>query len=197
MSAVITLIAYLLVPALLVVLCQRVSWLDKAGVVVLSFASGIALAATGMLPDLAGAEALKTVQTNLSEIAIALALPLLVFSIDVKASFGMAGDTMKSMGVALVAVIIASAAGAFIYADSLANVWQIAGMSVGAYTGGGPNMAAIKTAIEADENTFTTMITYDILLSALYLMFVMTLAKPIFSRFLRPYRSQGEHAYHT
>lgn len=197
MSAVITLIAYLLVPALLVVLCQRVSWLDKAGVVVLSFASGIALAATGMLPDLAGAEALKTVQTNLSEIAIALALPLLVFSIDVKASFGMAGDTMKSMGVALIAVIIASAAGAFIYADSLANVWQIAGMSVGAYTGGGPNMAAIKTAIEADENTFTTMITYDILLSALYLMFVMTLAKPIFSRFLRPYRSQGEHAYHT
>lgn len=196
MPVVLTLIVYLLVPALLIILCQRVRWLDKAGVVVLSFAGGIALSSTGLLPQWVGAGALQAVQTNLSEIAIALALPLLVFSIDVKASFGMAGDTMKSLGVALIAVIIASAVGAFIYADSLANVWQIAGMSVGAYTGGGPNMAAIKTAIGADENTFTTMITYDILLSALYLMFVMTLAKPIFSRFLRPYSSQGEHAYH-
>lgn len=194
MSAV-ALLLFLVVPALLILLCQRFPLLDKAGVVVLSFVVGIGLSALrGLIP---GADAVHGLQTSLSEVSIALALPLLVFSIDVKASLSMAGNTMKSMGIALLSVIIVSAFGAALFSDQLTNVWQIAGMSVGAYTGGGPNMAAIKTAIEADETLFTTMITYDILLSALYLLFVMTLAKPLFGRFLRPFESRGEHAYHA
>ncbi|MEJ2416993.1 MAG: DUF819 family protein [Exilibacterium sp.] len=197
MPVIVVLLIYLFFPAALVLICQRVPWLDKVGVVVLSFTLGIVLSAADLPTQLVDKATLGALQTRISELSIALALPLLVFSIDVRASFSMAGDTMKSMGIALVAVIVTSAVGAWLYADSLANVWQIAGMSVGAYTGGGPNMAAIKTAIEADEHTFTTMITYDILLSALYLLFVMTLAKPIFSRFLRPFESRGEHAYHA
>lgn len=188
-------LAYLLIPAVIIILAQKLPLLDKAGVVVLSFALGIALSA--IAAGNSDWAALAGIRTTLSEVSIALALPLLVFSIDVKASLSMAGDTMKSMAIALLSVLIISAIGAFFYVDTLDNVWQIAGMSVGAYTGGGPNMAAIKTAIEADETIFTTMITYDILLSALYLIFVMTLAKPIFSRVLRPFQSQGQHAYHT
>lgn len=195
MFTALALIAYLLLPALLIMLCQRLPWLDKIGVVVLSFALGIGLSALASL--LPGWQSLAPLRTGLSEITIALALPLLVFSIDVKASLSMAGNTMKSMTVALLAVLLVSAGGAFLYAGTLDNVWQIAGMSVGAYTGGGPNMAAIKAAIGADETVFTSMITYDILLSALYLLFVMTLAKPIFGLFLRPFVSGGEHAYHT
>lgn len=188
-------LAYLLIPAVIIILAQKLPLLDKAGVVVLSFALGIALSA--IAAGNSDWAALAGIRTTLSEVSIALALPLLVFSIDVKASLSMAGDTMKSMAIALLSVLIISAIGAFFYVDTLDNVWQIAGMSVGAYTGGGPNMAAIKTAIEADETIFTTMITYDILLSALYLIFVMTLAKPIFARVLRPFQSQGQHAYHT
>ena len=193
MSAIFAAVGYLLIPALLIVLCQKFQLLDKIGVVVLSFGLGIALSAGLDLPALFGKDALTGIQTNLSEVSIALALPLLVFSIDVKHSLSMAGDTMKSMGVALVAVMIVSALGAVLFSGQLNNIWQIAGMSVGAYTGGGPNMAAIKTAIEADQDIFVTMTTYDILLSALYLMFVMTLAKPIFGLFLRPFESNGIH----
>ncbi len=185
-----TALAYLLVPALLIILCQRFKLLDKIGVVVLSFGLGIALSAGLDLPALFGKEQLSAIQTNLSEISIALALPLLLFSIDVKHSLNMAGDTMKSMVVALLSVMVISAIGAFIFNDQLQNIWQIAGMSVGAYTGGGPNIAAVKTAIEADQAIFITMTTYDILLSALYLMFVMTVAKPLFSLFLRPFQSE-------
>ena len=193
MSGVIAILAYLIIPALLIILCQRFALLDKIGVVVLAFGSGIALSAGFDLPGLLGNESLPGVQATLSEIAIALALPLLVFSIDVKHSLGMAGDTMKSMAVALIAVMLVSAAGALIFNDRLDHIWQVAGMSVGAYTGGGPNMAAIKTAIDADQSIFVTMTTYDILLSAIYLIFVMTLAKPIFSLFLRPFESNGIH----
>ncbi len=188
---ILTALTYLLVPAVLIILCQNLRLLDKIGVVVLSFGLGIALSAGFDLPALFGEEQLSAIQMNLSEISIALALPLLLFSIDVKHSLNMAGDTMKSMVVALLSVMVISAIGAVLFNDQLQDIWQIAGMSVGAYTGGGPNIAAVKTAIEADQDIFITMTTYDILLSALYLMFVMTLAKPLFGLFLRPFQSDA------
>lgn len=188
MSVIVAAIMYLFIPALLVFLCQKFQILDKIGVVVLSFGLGILLSASLDFSSWIDPQSLTGLQTNLSEIAIALALPMLVFSIDVKHSLKMAGDTMKSMAVALVSVMLISFLGALLFSGQLNNIWQIAGMSVGAYTGGGPNMAAIKTAIDADQATFVTMTTYDILLSALYLIFVMTIAKPIFGLLLRPFQ---------
>lgn len=173
------------VPLLLIWLCQRLPLLDKIGVVVLSFGAGIGLSA--LLSGLPLWDNLTPVRTTLAEVSVALALPLLVFSVDIRASLTMAGDTLKSMATALLSVLLVSACGAWLFSSSLPGIWQIAGMSVGAYTGGGPNMAAIKTAIEADNTLFTTMITYDILLSALYLLFVMTLARPFFGLFLRAF----------
>ena len=184
-------IFYLLVPALLVVLCQRVNLLEKIGVVVMAFASGIILAMTVDLSSMFAADVIVSVQKNISEISIAIALPLLLFSINVKAALGMAGDTLKGMGLALLSVIVISIVGALIFSDQIEKVWQVAGMSVGAYTGGGPNMGAIKIAIEGDESIFLTMVTYDLIFSAMYLIFVMTIAQKIFGVFLRPYMSQN------
>ena len=184
-------IFYLLVPALLVVLCQRVNLLEKIGVVVMAFASGIILAVTVDLSSMFPADVIMPVQKNISEISIAIALPLLLFSINVKAALGMAGDTLKGMGLALLSVIVVSIIGALIFSDQIEKVWQVAGMSVGAYTGGGPNMGAIKIAIEGDESIFLTMVTYDLIFSAMYLIFVMTIAQKIFGVFLRPYVSQN------
>jgi uncharacterized membrane protein len=185
-------LAYLLIPALIVIACQRFALLDKAGVVVLSFGLGIAIAAGLDLTLLFEADTIKAVQKDVSEITIAIALPLLLFSINVKSALNMAGDTMKGMALALLSVIVISIAGSIIFADQVADVWQVAGMSVGAYTGGGPNMAAIKTAIDAKESIFVTMVTYDILFSAIYLIFVMTLGQRLFGLFLRKYEPKNE-----
>src|SRR5690606_5305873 len=68
---------------------------------------------------------------------------------------------------------------------------------VGAYPGGGSNLSAIKTAIGAADTLFTTMITYDILLSAMYLLFVMTIAKPIFSRLLPAFQAPEQEQDHS
>ncbi len=176
---------YIATPALLIILCQRFRFLDKAGVVVLSFGLGILLATSGMLPT---DPEVKSFQESLSGVSVALALSLLVFSMDILAALRTSGDTLKSMGLALLSVVLVSMIAAIIFAPYLPHIWQIAGMSVGAYTGGGPNMAAIKTAIDADTNLFTDMLTYDILMSSLYILFVITLAKPIFSKFLLPFK---------
>lgn len=184
----------LCLPALLIWLCQHLPWLDKAGVVVLSFTLGILLAASGVLP---AGDDIRALQSTLAEVSVALALPLLVFSMDVGAALRLAGNTLKSLGLALLAVMLVSTIAATVFAPYLNDIWQIAGMSVGAYTGGGPNMAAIKTAIGADDTLFTTMITYDILLSAMYLLFVMTVAKPIFSRLLPAFKAPEQEHDHS
>jgi uncharacterized membrane protein len=185
-------LAYLLIPALIVIACQRFPILDKLGAVVLSFGLGIAIAAGLDLTLLFEADTIAAVQKDVSEISIAIALPMLLFSINVKSALNMAGDTMKGMALALLSVIVISTAGAIIFADQVADVWQVAGMSVGAYTGGGPNMAAIKTAIDGKESIFVTMVTYDILFSAIYLVFVMTLGQRVFGLFLNKYEPKNE-----
>lgn len=187
-------LCYLLIPALLIFLCQRIGLLEKVGVVVLAFASGITIAMTVDLSALFPEEIIMPVQKNISEISIAIALPLLLFSINVKAALHMAGDTLKGMVLALISVMVVSIVGAVLFADQVDNVWQVAGMSVGAYTGGGPNMGAIKTAIEGDDSIFLAMVTYDLIFSAMYLIFVMTIAQKIFGLFLKPYQGSSEQA---
>jgi uncharacterized membrane protein len=182
---------YLLVPALLIVLAQRFSVLDKVGVVFLAFSAGILMAMTVDMSTFFSSELLTSVQKNISEISIAIALPLILFSINVKGAINMAGDTLKGMGLALLSVVVISTIGALIFADQVDEIWQVAGISVGAYTGGGPNMGAIKTAIGGDDSIFLTMVTYDIIFSAMYLMFIMTIAQKIFGMFLRPYESKN------
>jgi len=181
---------YLIAPALLVLLCQRNQLMEKIGVVVLTFAAGILIAMTIDLSAFFPQEVLMPVQKNISEISIAIALPLLMFSINVKSTLYMAKDTLKGMGLALLSVMVMSTIGALIFAEEVDKIWQVAGMSVGAYTGGGPNMGAIKTAIQGDESIFLTMVTYDIIFSAIYLVFVMSIAKSLFGKFLRPYESK-------
>jgi uncharacterized membrane protein len=182
---------YLLVPALLIVLAQRFSVLDKVGVVVLAFSAGILMAMTVDMSTFFSSELLTSVQKNISEISIAIALPLILFSINVKGAINMAGDTLKGMALALLSVVVISTIGALLFADQVDEIWQVAGISVGAYTGGGPNMGAIKTAIGGDDSIFLTMVTYDIIFSAMYLMFIMTIAQKIFGMFLRPYESKN------
>lgn len=184
---------YLLVPALIIFLCQRFPVLDKAGVVVVSFIIGIAIAVTGVLPT---DESVKGLQGDISGLSVAVALSLLVFSIDVWAALKLSGSTIKGLMFAVVSVVTMAMIAAIIFAPHLPFIWQIAGMSVGAYTGGGPNMAAIKVAIDADQAVFTDMLTYDILLSALYVLFVITIAKPIFSKFLIAYKEPEELQEH-
>ncbi|MDX1496156.1 MAG: DUF819 family protein [Salinisphaeraceae bacterium] len=177
----------LLAPAALIVLCRKWPPLDKLGLVLLAFGSGILISVLGALFGWQAAESTIATQTQITEIAIALALPLLVFSVDVRAALSETRATLISMVLVLACVSGLSLGLATVFAPHLSDMWQIAGLAVGAYTGGGPNMAAVKTAIDGDQAVFVTMTTYDILLSAIYLLFILALGKPLFGRLLRAY----------
>lgn len=180
-------LVYLLLPAVIVVLCQRLSWLDRFGVVILSYGVGILLGSVFDLSAIFG-EGIAAIQEEFISISIALALPLLLLSIDVAQWVRLAGDTIKAMCAVLVSVVAFSILGAWLMQGYLGdNVAETAGMLVGAYTGGGPNLAAVGTALEVDKELFVIMTSYDMIASSFYLIFLMTIAQRVFSTVLRPF----------
>ena len=180
---------YLLVPAAVIYLCQKIPALEKIGVVVLSFGMGILLAFSGVLPT---DETTRSIQENVSGVSVILAISLLIFSIDVLAAMKLGGRTMLGLFFAIISVVTMSMVGAVIFHTQLDSINHIAGMAVGAYVGGGPNMAAIRTAINADYDLWVTMNTYDLLLSSMFVLFVITLAKPIFKHLLPAFKQVDE-----
>jgi molybdopterin-binding protein len=71
-------------------------------------------------------------------------------------------------------------------AEGLPAAHELAGLAVGVYTGGTPNLAAIKTALGIDETRFLVFNAFDTLVGAAYLMFMLTLAPRLAMRWLRP-----------
>ena len=185
--------ALVFAPVIWIALGLRSTWIARLGLVLLCFASGIALNSLAFLcfdiSSTSASTALST-QTTITEISIALALPLLLFSVNLKQALAEAGLATKSMIFALFSVVTMSSALATFFEGEIANLWQIAGLAVSAYTGGGPNMAAVNSAIDGDHATFVTMTSYDILLSALFLLFILSFGRTVFSGFLKPHHSK-------
>ncbi len=170
---------YLLFPAIAIYLCYRFPVMNKIGVVIFCYAAGITLGNVGILPEQAPAY-----QKTITEAAVALALPLLFFSIDVKKWSKLAGKSLLCMLLATTAIFIVSYGAFFIIRGKVTGDWKLVGMAVGLYTGGTPNLAAIKAALGVDNDTYIIMHTYDTIISLIYILFCVTFAQRIFNRVL-------------
>lgn len=152
----------------------------KVGPIVLSYAAGLLLGLSGLLPESATAP-----RTSVTEASLGLALPLLLFAVDIPAWGRVAGRAMLSMFCAVVAVVTISTLLYFLFtAQGVAQVEQLSGMAVGMYTGGVANLAAIQHALDISSERFLLFATVDTVIGALYLLFVLTLAPRLFDRFL-------------
>jgi uncharacterized membrane protein len=170
---------YIIMPAGIILICMKSSFLDRIGSVILCYIAGIVLGNCGILPETA-----TQVQNTLSAASVALALPLLVFSMDVKAWFSLAGKAVLSMVIAMGVIIAAAWTGSLLIMNHVHDAWKLAGMAIGVYTGGTPNLAAVKVALNVDPATYIILHTYDTMISFIYLIFVMTIAKKLIGSFL-------------
>jgi uncharacterized membrane protein len=127
--------------------------------------------------------------TTVSEAMVLLAIPLLLFSTDVRKWLRIARPAMISFGLAAVSVMTVSAVAAWALADRHIETWKMAGMTVGVYTGGTPNMSAIGVAVEVSDETFVLMNGADVVLSAVYLLFLMTVGRRVLGKFLPAFES--------
>ncbi|MEN8120197.1 MAG: DUF819 family protein [Bacteroidota bacterium] len=170
-------------PALILYLCHKFPVLNKIGAILIAYGIGLIIGNIGILPE--GSESVLDMITT---ITIPLALPLLLFSSDVKKWTKIAGKTMLSLGLALIALMITIFTGYYLFQNKLDNIWQVSGMLVGVYTGGTPNLAAIQTALNVDNDLYLATHISDMLIGAVYFLFILSFGQRFFLLFLPKFK---------
>jgi uncharacterized membrane protein len=179
-------VLFLGTPAAILLLVRHVELARKLGTIVLCYIAGMLLGLSGLMPETTDA-----IRTSVTEASLGLALPLLLFSVDMQAWRHVAGRAMGSMFLAITAVVFVATILFYSFQSSgVANPEHLAGMAVGMYTGGIANLGAIKLALEIPDGRYLLFATVDTFVGALYLMFVLTLAPRIFGRFLQSFPDQ-------
>ena len=133
------------------------------------------------------------IQANIMNVAIGVAIPLILFSLDLRKYMSLAREALKSMLLAMISLFTAIFIGFLLWGDSIAEANKVGGMLVGVYTGGTPNLAAIGTALNVNSNTYIMTHTYDVVLGTVCLVFLMTIAQNVFNLFLPHFRDVKRH----
>ena len=133
-----------------------------------------------------------SVQDMITTITIPLAIPLLLFSLNVRKWVHLAGTTFLSLILALLSVFAVVVLGFFIFRDKIPELGKVAGMLIGIYSGGTPNLASIKEALNVNPDVFIMTHTADLVIGAICLLFLMTVAQRFFLLFLPPFRHSSD-----
>lgn len=184
-SIALMIVFFVVTPVIVIILEQKYKMVRKLGGVLICYILGALVGNLGLLPD--GAEVYQDWFTRL---AVPLALPLILFSMDVKRWLKMAGSTISSLLLGLFTVVLFIFIGYWIFKDSIPDSWKVAGLLSAVYTGGTPNMAAMKTALNVDNELYLMTHTYEVALGAIYLIFILSVGQRVFLMWLPPFRKQ-------
>ncbi len=174
---------FLLAPVIVLILEGKYSAVKKVGAVLICYVLGAIVGNIGILP-----EGAYEYQDWFTQLTVPIALPLILFSMDVKKWLAYAGSAIKSLLLGLFTVIAMIFLGFWIFKGSIDEIWKVAGMLTGIYTGGTPNMAAMKTALNVDTEIYLMTHTYEVALGAIYLIFILSIGQRVFLLFLKPFK---------
>lgn len=137
---------------------------------------------------------IASIQDMLISLIVPLSFPLLLFSLNIKRWLRFAKEGFISMILALISVVAIVSSGYFIFKNVVPESWKVAGMLVGVYTGGTPNLVSLKVALGVDPNLFVMTSTYDMIVGAITIIFFITVGPRLFRAILPPFRHNGEVA---
>ncbi len=166
-------------PALIIYLSHRLQWVKQLGVVVCCYVFGLFVGLSGLLSD-----EVRAVPRVLSEFSILVALPLLLFSLNLRQWTRVAGKALLSMVLAVLSVTCLATLLYLVYREDAGEAANLAAMSVGVYSGGTPNLAAIKAGLDIPSDQYLAFHSLDALLGSLYFLFMLTVGIPVFRRLL-------------
>lgn len=169
-------LAFILAPAGVLWLCRRVKWIGKTGPVLTLYILGI------ILGNVYHPEGLAGVQDLLSNATVPLAIPLMLFGCTFRKSE--TRSQLLALITGIFAVMAAVVAGYLVFGRNLDEGAKIGGMLTGVYTGGTINLASLKTMLGVREETFILLNSYDMIISFLYLTFLMAVGIKLFRRIL-------------
>ncbi len=126
-------------------------------------------------------------QDSIMNYTILIALPLLLFSLNLKKWLRNARSTILSLIIAMFSLLASIFIGYYLFAHNITDASKVTGMLIGVYTGGTPNLAAIGTALHVNPDIFILTHTYDLIIGSVALLFLMTVAQRLFNTFLPKY----------
>ncbi len=168
-------------PAVVLRLARTSTFVRKLSPVVVCYLVGITL---GNQPWVRFSNDLAM---TISTVAVALALPMLLFSVHFVAWFRLAGTTLLGFVFAVLAAFGGGTLAYFIFDGRVAEGAKSAGMLAAVYIGSTANMNAVGLALGAKPATFMALNVSDMMMSLAYLIFLMSLAGPLYAKFLPPF----------
>lgn len=189
-SSIIQILVMLGFPILVIEIVKRNKLAGMVGPVILCYAVGLVV---GNLPN---SPVNMKLSQDVAEGCVPLAISLMLLSTRFMAWLKYAKRTALSFGLAVIAVLIASfSVSAFFHLQEMGveDVWKLSGMMVGVYTGGTPNLAAIGTGLGISNETFIILNACDLMLSAMYLVLLLSVAQKVALKFLPSFVPMEKH----
>lgn len=171
----------LFAPWLLSRLTLRLGTQDILSPVVLCYLTGIGLRNLTTWPLDNG------LSMTFSQISILLAIPLLLYSTDIKGWLRLAPKTILAFLLLILSVVSATTLAHFYFKKLLPDADALGGMLAAVYIGGTPNMNAVGLALEVPETTFVTLNAAEMVCGGSWLILLTTVIPKAFSFFLEPF----------
>lgn len=114
------------------------------------------------------------VQTILQTICVPFAIALMLFSSNFRMWLSSLKQTLIAFVTGILAVVVSVLIGYFIFVDAGINELPKAGaLMIGFYTGGTPNVASLKIALNPTAETFMLVNTFEIMITFFFLLFLL------------------------
>ena len=187
MVTTLTLIGYFIIPILIILIFNKYRWAKSIGTVIMAYAVGIIAALIGFLPTGTepGAEALESMQKTLMNVAVPLAIPLMLFNSDFKLWTKSLPKTMAVLLGGLVSILIAVVSGYFLFRNSgIPQFDRVAAMMTSIYTGGTMNFSALGNMLEVDPSLITMTLTFEEIATLPFIVFIVAGGYKFFRKLL-------------
>ncbi len=173
-SAVIVLVM-LFGPRLMVLLSSRFKFCNLLGPVFLCYGTGFLLSL--VLPE-------TGIAMSIAEILVPVAIPLILFSADLASARRLAKPALISFALVCLSVFSVACIAFFAFRAVIPDAHKYAGMIIGLYTGGTPNLMAIGLALGVDQSNIVLANTVDFVVGGIYFLLLISVAPRFINRFL-------------
>ena len=185
----IILACYIIFPILIIEAFKRWTIVQKIGTVVLAYAVGIIASLCGVFhfADPAIGATFTKLQSTVMNVAVPLAIPLMLFNCDFKLWTKSLPKTTWALVTGIAAVIVASISGYFIFRHHVPEIAKVTGMMAGIYTGGTMNFNALGAALNVDRSVMAIVLAFQMVITTPYIFFLLGGGYKIFRKLL-PYK---------
>ena len=182
----IILACYVLVPLLIIEGFKRWKWVQTLGTVVLAYAAGIIASLCGVFhfQDPEVAVSFSKMQSMMMNVAVPLAIPLMLFNCDFKLWTKALPKTAWALVGGIAAVLVSVVSGYFIFRNHIPEPATVSGMMTGIYTGGTMNFNALGASLGVDKSVMAIVLAFEMVITTPYIFFLLGGGYKIFRKLL-------------